>query len=92
MAGISYQICKSCNLEVGLSWCLETATMLRNHDGVERRELLCSECGNKSTFYKDSKFECSNCGCTELVGHNSKKCPRCKDGKMENDFINDPVF
>ena len=82
MAGIVFYTCDNCGSRGGLYWCGEVATMIKNHNGVSKNEYLCSECGDKSVYYKKTERKCPKCGCNQLVGHNSEKCPKCKTGKM----------
>lgn len=92
MASINYYICNNCQFTVSLSIKGERERMLKNHDGIARKELLCSACGEVSVFYANTEKKCPKCECDQLVGLNSNKCPKCKLGLMEEDDKNAVCF
>ncbi len=92
MAHISIYVCDNCGLSVNLYGCSESETMIRDHNNVSRKKLLCSSCGDVSTYYNNTYRRCPKCNHDKLVGLNSNKCPNCPNGEMKDDPMNDPAF
>lgn len=63
---------------------------------VERRKNIRTYTPNKKLFslFKYNKDEpaCPDCGCEELIGLNTNKCPLCIDGVVEIDEDNVVCF